>query len=155
MTSQRTWDLHWLTEALMLAKQAELCGEVPVGAIVVHNNQRLAGAYNQSIRHHDPTAHAEILVLQQAGSVLRNYRLTECELYVTLEPCPMCAMAIIHARIRRVVFSATDSRTGAVCSLHQMFEDRRYNHQVQWEQGELSAEVQTLMRRFFLARRNE
>lgn len=151
--TQAAWDQHWLSEAYVLAKQAKATGEVPVGAVVVKNNQLIAGGFNQVIMQHDAAAHAEIVVLREAGQALKNYRLPGCDLYVTLEPCPMCAMAIVHARIKRVVFSATDPKTGAVCSLHQMFEDKRYNHQVRWEQGVLTLEVQQLLQQFFHQRR--
>jgi len=151
MKTQSEIDKYWLGEALKLAEQAKACGEVPVGVVVVKANQSISRAFNRPIMDNDPTAHAEILALRQAGATLNNYRLNGCSLYVTLEPCPMCAMAIVHARVERVVFSTTDPKIGAVCSIQQMFDDQRYNHQVKWEQGSYTQEAKQLLQQFFLS----
>ena len=147
------WDRHWLGEALEMAKQANAQGEVPIGAVIVKDNICLAKTHNQPITTCDPSAHAEILALRQAGLTLQNYRLVDCDLYVTLEPCPMCAMAMIHARIRRLIFSATDPRIGAACSIFALLSDKRFNHQISWEQGPYQLEAQQLLQEFFQKRR--
>lgn len=146
-------DRYWLAQALELAKQAEAVGEVPVGAVIVKNDECIASAFNQPISLSDPTAHAEINALRKAGQHLNNYRLKDCELFVTLEPCPMCAAAIVHARIKRVVFSATDPKAGAACSVFHLLQCPQLNHQVAWEQGDYADEVKTMMQSFFKRRR--
>lgn len=146
-------DRYWLSQALALAKNAEAAGEVPVGAVIVKNDECIASAFNQPITLSDPTAHAEINALRKAGQHLNNYRLKDCELFVTLEPCPMCAAAIVHARIKRVVFSATDPRAGAAGSVFQLLQNPHLNHQVEWEQGDYADEVKVMMQSFFKSRR--
>jgi tRNA(adenine34) deaminase len=143
-----------MRRALELACQAELAGEVPVGALVVAGGQVLGEGWNQPIRSHDPTAHAEVVALRAAASALENYRLPGTTLYVTLEPCVMCAGAIIHARIERVVFGATDPRAGAAGSVHHLLpSDERFNHKTSCEGGLLADESADLLRAFFRARR--
>lgn len=114
--------------ALLEAEKARAVGEVPVGAVIVRDDQVIARGYNQPISGHDPTAHAEIMALREAGQALGNYRLPECDLYVTLEPCAMCVGAMMHARIRRVVFGAYNPKTGACDSVIDLFEEKTLNH---------------------------
>ncbi len=146
-------DLIWLQRALSLAKKAEQGGEVPVGAVIVKDNDCLAEAWNQPILTHDPTAHAEIVALRLAAKKLKNYRLVDCTVYVTLEPCLMCASAMVHARVKRLVFSALDPRQGAVTSVFQVLDNNALNHRVIWQQGALAEEAGGLLRQFFQARR--
>lgn len=143
----------WMRRALELAARAEAEGEVPVGALVVVNGEIIGQGWNQPISSHDPTAHAEIVALRAAAAKLDNYRLTGATLYVTLEPCPMCAGAIVHARIARVVFGATDPLAGAAGSVFNILESAALNHRVQLEGGVLAEECGTLLRAFFQARR--
>lgn len=146
-------DVYWLQHAIHLAKLAAEQQEVPVGALVVVNDQIVGKGYNQPIQSNDPTAHAEIVALRQAGRHLGNYRLTDATLYVTLEPCIMCTGAMIHARIKRLVFGAHDPKTGAVvscCQLHEL----PSNHKIPVVAGVLSVECATLLQDFFRARRS-
>jgi tRNA(adenine34) deaminase len=146
-------DEAWMRHALTLAKKAEEFGEVPVGAVVVMNNTLVSEAYNQPIATHDATAHAEILALRRAGQGQQNYRLPGATLYVTLEPCAMCAGAMIHARIERLVFAAVDPKTGAVGSLFNLLNDQRLNHNVIVQGGLLSDHAAMQLRAFFKRRR--
>ena len=130
-------DEYFMQEALAQAQLAFDCDEVPVGAVLVKDNQIIARAHNQSITNNDPTAHAEILALREAASVLKNYRLIDTTLYVTLEPCAMCAMALVHARVKYLVFAASDPRTGACGSVFQIASDSNLNHQLNVSQGVL------------------
>jgi len=143
--------------ALDQAHNALLVGEVPVGAVIVRESpggwQVIATGYNRPVTEHDPTAHAEIVALRHAAQLLRNYRLPECELFVTLEPCAMCAMALLHARLKRVVYGATDPKTGAAGSVLDLFSERRLNHHTRWEGGVLAAESGRLLQEFFVERR--
>jgi tRNA(adenine34) deaminase len=143
--------------ALDQAHNALLVGEVPVGAVVVRRGaaglQVVATGYNRPITTHDPTAHAELVALRHAAALLENYRLTDCELYVTLEPCPMCAMALLHARLRRVVFGAWDPKTGAAGSVVDLFAESRLNHHTDVRGGVLAAACGELLRGFFAERR--
>lgn len=148
-------DKIFMREAISLAKQAQAIGEVPVGALIVHEGLVIASAYNQSISTNDPTAHAEILALRQAGDYLNNYRLLNTTLYVTLEPCAMCAMALVHARVSRVVFGAYDYKTGAGGSVYQLLDDEKMNHQLEFCSGVLEVECATLLSDFFKMRRAE
>ena len=145
--------------ALDQAHNALLVGEVPVGAVIVRRNadglQLIATGYNRPITTHDPTAHAEIVALRHAATLLENYRLPDCELYVTLEPCAMCAMALMHARIKRVVFGAPDPKTGAAGSVLNLFADPRLNHQTELVGGVLAEPSGTLLREFFAERRRQ
>ncbi len=145
--------LHWMRHALGLAKQAEQAGEVPVGAVLVLNDNIIGEGWNQPISCADPTAHAEIMALRAAGQALSNYRLTNSTLYVTLEPCAMCAAAIIHARVKRVVFGAFDQRSGAVGSVLNLFEAGYWNHRVEYEGGMLATESAELLTHFFQEKR--
>jgi len=147
-------DVFWMTEALTLARQGGREGEVPVGAILVLSDERVAEAYNSPIRLHDPTAHAEVLALRRGGDYLKNYRLLDCTLYVTLEPCAMCASALVQARIARLVFGASDPRVGAAGSVFHLTNEPRFNHQVSVSSGVLADECEQVLRDFFRARRN-
>jgi len=150
-------DLKWMQRALELAAQAEAHGEVPVGAVIVRNDTVIAEGWNQPIGCHDPTAHAEIMALRKAGKAEQNYRLSDTTLYVTLEPCVMCAGAIIHARIKRVVYGATDPRVGAAGSAFSLLgngqDSEKFNHIVSVEGGVLAETCSTQLRQFFKARR--
>lgn len=146
-------DEHAMRIALDQAHNAWLVGEVPVGAVIMKGGQVIATGYNRPITEHDPTAHAEIVALRHAATLLGNYRLPECELYVTLEPCAMCAMALMHARFKRVVFGATDPKTGAAGSVVDLFAVPQLNHHTQIESGVLADECGKVLRDFFAERR--
>ena len=139
--------------ALDQAHNAWLVGEVPVGAVILRDGQVIATGYNRPITTHDPTAHAEIVALRHAATLAENYRLPDCELYVTLEPCPMCAMALMHARFKRVVFGAPDPKTGAAGSVLDLFAQPQLNHQTALRGGVLADACGTLLRSFFAERR--
>lgn len=147
-------DGHWMTLALQQAEQARLRGEVPVGAVLVLNGALVAAGYNQPIGLHDPSAHAEVVALRGAGQALQNYRLPGLEMFVTLEPCAMCAMAMMHARIARVVFAAPDPKTGAAGSVLNLFEVPELNHHTQVVGGVMAAESAALLQAFFRERRH-
>jgi len=147
-------DTRFMQEALTLARAAAADGEVPVGAVIVVGNEIVAQAANAPIRLNDPTAHAEILVLRAAGRRLGNYRLPASTLYVTLEPCPMCAAALVHARVARLVYAAADPKSGAAGSVMDLARDPRLNHQLEVEGGLLADESAALLRNFFRMRRN-
>lgn len=140
-------------QALDQAHNARLMGEVPVGAVIVREGRVIATGYNQPISSHDPTSHAEINALRQAAQQLGNYRLPECELYVTLEPCPMCAGAMMHARLKRVVFGTADPKTGAAGSVVNLFSEGSLNHQTVLHSGVLEDECGAVLREFFAERR--
>lgn len=143
-----------MRRALRLARRAQAGGEVPVGAVVVAGPRLLAAAANSPVARRDPSAHAEILALRRAGRRTGNYRLPGATLYVTLEPCPMCAGAMVHARIERLVFAASDPRAGAACSMFRLLDDARLNHRVRWVGG-LEAEASAaLLQEFFRVRRS-
>ncbi len=139
--------------ALDQAHNAWLVGEVPVGAVIMRAGQVIATSYNRPITEHDPTAHAEIVALRHAAQLLANYRLPECELFVTLEPCAMCAMALMHARFKRVVFGATDPKTGAAGSVVDLFAQTQLNHHTVVRGGVLADECGAVLRDFFAERR--
>jgi len=138
---------------MCLAQQAQTLGEVPVGAVIVLNNKVIGEGWNQPIASHDPSAHAEMRALRDAGKTLENYRLLDTTLYVTLEPCVMCAGAIMHARVKRVVFGAYDPKAGAAGSAIDLFSNRKLNHHVSVEGGLLAQECGAMLTQFFKARR--
>jgi tRNA(adenine34) deaminase len=144
-----------MQKALALAQQAAEHGEVPVGALVVMDNRIIGAGYNRSISACDPTAHAEVMALRQAATHLGNYRLIDTTLYVTLEPCPMCAGALIHARVGRVVFGASDPRSGAAGSVFNILQSEVLNHRAEVTGGVLADECSALLRDFFRARRRD
>ena len=148
-------DEDYMRAALEQARQAGACDEVPVGAVVVLDGQIVGRGFNQPIGRHDPTAHAEIMALRDAGARLGNYRLPGCELYVTLEPCAMCAGAIMHSRIARVVYGAADPKTGVAGSVVDLFAEPRLNHHATIERGVLGDECGRMLSSFFAARRNK
>ncbi|MBK6973835.1 MAG: tRNA adenosine(34) deaminase TadA [Sterolibacteriaceae bacterium] len=147
-------DIHWMREALALAREAGATDEVPVGALVVKDGEVLGRGFNRPIGGHDPTAHAEVMAMRDAAQRLGNYRLVDCTLYVTLEPCVMCAGAIMLARIARVVFGAADAKTGACGSVVDLFAESRLNHHAQVQGGVLAEESAALLSSFFAARRS-
>lgn len=144
---------YWMRHALMLAQRAWDEGEVPVGAVLVHNNRVIGEGWNRPIGRHDPTAHAEIMALRQGGLVLQNYRLLDTTLYVTLEPCVMCAGAMVHGRIGTLVFGAQDLKTGAAGSLMDVLHHPGMNHRVEIVEGTLSDECSGMLSEFFRQRR--
>ncbi|BDZ05177.1 tRNA-specific adenosine deaminase [Escherichia coli] len=146
---------YWMRHAMTLAKRAWDEREVPVGAVLVHNNRVIGEGWNRPIGRHDPTAHAEIMALRQGGLVMQNYRLIDATLYVTLEPCVMCAGAMIHSRIGRVVFGARDAKTGAAGSLMDVLHHPGMNHRVEITEGILADECAALLSDFFRMRRQE
>ena len=144
---------YWMKQALKLAVNAWFEGEVPVGAVLVREDKIVGQGWNRPITASDPTAHAEIQCLRDASSRIDNYRLIDTTLYVTIEPCSMCAGAIIHSRVDRVVFGAREPKAGAVCSHQGMFELPQFNHLVEWEEGVLAEQSRLLIQRFFQYRR--
>jgi len=148
-------DTYFMQRALAEARQAETEGEVPVGAVVVRGGEVLAAAHNQPIGLNDPAAHAEILALRAASEKLGNYRLTGCDLYVTLEPCAMCVGALVHARIRRLIYAAADPKAGAVASCLRLLESPHWNHRVEVTSGVLADESAALLQQFFSSRREK
>jgi tRNA(adenine34) deaminase len=146
-------DEIWMEEALREAQRALANGEVPVGAVVVHEGRVIGRGSNCPISSNDPTAHAEILALREAGAAVGNYRLVDCDLYVTVEPCAMCAGAITHARIRRLIYGAEDAKAGAVHSMLQVLNHPKLNHQVEVTSGVLAARCMDLLQTFFRERR--
>jgi tRNA(adenine34) deaminase len=149
----QTRDEMFMREALLLARQAEAAGEVPVGAVVVVGAEIVGRGFNQPIGRKDPTAHAEILALREAALKMDNYRLEEAGLYVTLEPCVMCAGALVHARVRRLVFGGRDLRFGGVRSKFLLADSELLNHRVQVEEGLLGADCVELLEKFFERKR--
>ena len=146
-------DERWMREALRLARQAGDVGEVPVGAIVVQDEQIIGSGFNQPIRTCDATAHAEIVAIRSASQFRQNYRLPGTTLYVTIEPCTMCFGAMLHARIDRLVFGATEPRAGAIVSQASAIDASHYNHELQCSHGVLAQECSVLMQNFFKTRR--
>jgi tRNA(adenine34) deaminase len=147
-------DAIFMQQAISQARNAWELGEVPVGAVVVRDGAVIATGFNQPIGKHDPTAHAEIMALRAAAAVLGNYRLPGCELFVTLEPCVMCAGAMMHARLARVVYGAPDPKTGACGSIVNLFEKDKLNHHTNVVGGVLAEECSALLKAFFAERRN-
>ena len=145
---------EWMQVALGLAEEAARHDEVPVGAVVVCENQIIGRGFNQPIGRHDPTAHAEIMALRDAAQTLGNYRLPGCTLVVTVEPCTMCAGALVHARIEQLIFGAREPRAGAVCSSSRVLDNPGLNHKVTVIEGVLEKECKALMSAFFQERRN-
>lgn len=148
-------DADWMRVALSLAEQAAKIGEVPVGAIVVKDSEIIGRGYNTPIDLHDPTAHAEIQAIRDAAQHLGNYRLVDCTLYVTLEPCAMCTGAIQHARIARLVYGASDPKTGACGSVVNLMQEQKLNHHTEVEAGVLAKACGELLSAFFKQRRVE
>lgn len=146
-------DTRFMQLALAQARAAALAGEVPVGAVVVRAGQVIASGQNSPLASVDPTAHAEINALRAAAQSLGNYRLDDCTLYVTLEPCVMCSGAFMHARLKRVVFGAPEPKTGAVSSVLQLLDHPQLNHHTQWQGGVLAQEAVLLLQDFFQERR--
>ena len=145
----------WMEEALRQAQRALEAGEVPVGAVVVCGGEVVGRGFNRNLLEDDPTAHAEMLALRQAARALGNHRLLECEMYATLEPCPMCAGALVHARLRRLVYGADDPKAGAVHSVLPVLNHPALNHRMQVEGGVLAGRCAELLQAFFRARRAE
>ena len=150
-------DQHWMHQALTLAARArDEDDEIPVGALIVDAAGNLVGeGWNRNIAENDPSAHAEIVAMRRAGAALGNHRLVGCTLYVTLEPCAMCAMAMIHARVARVVYGATDPKTGAAGSVFDLLADPRHNHRVEVLGGVLGDEAGTMLTNYFRAKRGK
>ena len=146
---------RYMRAAIEQAKIAEENGDVPIGALIVHKDQIIGRAYNQREQLKDPTAHAEIIALTQAAAYLESWRLTGCIMYVTLEPCPMCAGALVLARIDRLVYGCDDPKTGAVKSLYNIVRDERLNHRLEVTAGILADECSMLLQEFFASRREE
>lgn len=148
-------DLRWMQHAMLLAGRAEAGGEVPVGAVLVQGERILGEGWNQSIGQHDPTAHAEVMALRMAGQAVGNYRLLSATLYVTLEPCVMCAGAMIHARIGRLVFGASDLKTGAAGSLLDVLRHPGMNHRIEVSSGVMAPQCAHQLSDFFRRRREQ
>jgi len=146
-------DVEWMWHALALARAAAAAGEVPVGALIVRDGELLAEGYNRTVTDADPTTHAEVVAIRRAAAVIGDWRLIGCTLYVTLEPCAMCAGAIVLARIPRVVFGALDPKAGMVESLGNLLQDARLNHRCEVTGGLLAAQSTDLLRSFFRERR--
>ncbi len=146
-------DQQWMQKALQLAEQAEAAGEVPVGAVIVKDGRLIAEGFNQMISLHDPSAHAEMQAVRQAGKRLQNYRLTDCTLYVTLEPCSMCAGMLVHSRLARLVFGASDYKTGAAGSVMNLVQHPTLNHQLEVTSGVLAEQCSAMLSAFFQRRR--
>jgi tRNA(adenine34) deaminase len=148
-------DEHWMRHALLLARRAQEAGEVPVGAVLVQQGRILGEGWNRPIGDHDPSAHAEMLAMRAAAQRAGNYRLLDTTLYVTLEPCVMCAGAIVHARIGRLVYGAPDPKAGGVHSVYDVIANPRLNHRLPWQGGVLETECGQILRDFFRARRGK
>src|SRR4051794_32453520 len=148
-------DELWMEEALREAERAAANGEVPVGAVVVHEGTMIGRGSNRNLLDNDPTAHAEILALREAGRALGNHRLAGCTIYVTIEPCAMCAGAMIHARLDRLVYGANDAKAGAVNSVIQVLNHRSLNHQMEVKSGVLAGRCQEMVQAFFREKRRQ
>jgi len=148
-------DQQFMQRAVELAHKAEAINEIPVGAVVVYQGQIIGEGFNQSITLNDPSAHAEMLAIRQAGKTLNNYRLLDCTLYVTLEPCSMCAGLLVHSRIKRLVFSAHDLKTGAAGSVFNVVASNKLNHQIEVSTGIMAEQCSTMLSAFFKRRRHE
>jgi tRNA(adenine34) deaminase len=152
-TEQQAIDAQFMSRALELARAAEAAGEVPVGAVIVKDGAIVAEGWNRPISTSDPTAHAEIIVMRAAAQALQSYRLLDTTLYVTLEPCAMCAGAMVHARVKRLVFAATDPRAGAAGSIFNIAQHSALNHRLEISSGVMAEECSAELRKFFAARR--
>ena len=148
-------DQYFMEQAFKLAQQAEQYNEIPVGAVVVHQGKIIGEGFNQSIMLNDPSAHAEMLAIRQAGEYLNNYRLLNCTLYVTLEPCPMCAGLLVHSRIKQLVFASPDLKTGAAGSAFNLVCSEQLNHQILVTGGVLQEQCSQMLSSFFKRRRAE
>jgi len=146
-------DEFWMEEALRCAQRALEIGEVPVGAVVVRQGQIVGRGWNRNISTFDPTAHAEIVALREAGITIGNHRLEDCELFVTIEPCAMCAGAMVHARIKRLIYGADDPKAGAVRSVTQVLNHPQLNHKIQVQSGVLAGRSAEMLQTFFKNRR--
>lgn len=153
--AQDQLDLIFMQRAFELAQQAEQYDEIPVGAVVVHQGKIIAEGFNQSIMLNDPSSHAEMNAIRQAGKLLDNYRLLDCTLYVTLEPCPMCAGLLVHSRIQRLVYACNDLKTGAAGSAFNLVNTPQLNHQLVVRSGVMQTECSQLLSAFFKRRRKE
>ena len=153
MSAGEQEDQKWMRLAIAAANKAQEIGEVPVGAVLVKDQVLLASAYNQPIKTHDCTAHAEIVALRIAGQETNNYRLPNTTMYVTLEPCMMCLGAMLHARVGRLVYAASDPKTGAVNGAMNLLSEHKHNHEIQISSGVMEEECSALLRNFFRARR--
>ncbi|WP_448550393.1 tRNA adenosine(34) deaminase TadA [Thalassotalea fusca] len=152
---QEALDSQFMARAMALAEKAEALGEIPVGAVVVHDGKIIGEGYNLSITNNDPSAHAEMLAIREAGQYLNNYRLIDCTLYVTLEPCPMCAGLLVHSRISRLVFATTDMKTGSAGSVFNLVDNENLNHQITVCSGIQAEECSQRLSAFFQRRRKE
>jgi tRNA(adenine34) deaminase len=152
---QQNIDEKFMALAIELAKKAEKHDEIPVGALVVANDEIIGEGFNQSIMLNDPSAHAEMIAIRQAGKNIENYRLLDCTLYVTLEPCPMCAGLLVHSRVKRIVYGALDLKTGSAGSVFNITHSDKLNHQIPVTSGILANECSTLLSAFFKRRRQE
>jgi tRNA(adenine34) deaminase len=146
-------DELWMEEALRAAQRALEAGEVPVGAVVVSDGRIVGRGWNRNIAESDPTAHAEVIALREAGATVGNHRLGDCELFVTIEPCAMCAGALVHARIKRLVYGADDAKAGAVRSVMQLLNHPQLNHRIEVRAGVLAGRSAELLQSFFKSRR--
>ena len=148
-------DTQWMQHALSLAKKAKELDEVPVGAVIVHDDKIIGEGFNQSISSNDPIAHAEIVALRQAGQTLNNYRFPGAKMYVTLEPCAMCAGALVHARLSKLIYAVDDPKTGACGSVFNLLQTNELNHKVEIERGIMEEECRSLIQNFFKEKRNK
>ncbi len=148
-------DTYWMNEAIALAKKAALENEVPVGAIVVLDNQVIGRGFNRPISACDPTAHAEIIALRDAAKTINNYRLVKASLYVTLEPCTMCAGAIVHSRIARLIYGASEPKAGVIHSQKELLKEPYFNHKIEVHSGVCEDECSSIISRFFAKRREQ
>lgn len=155
LSPQQDDDQHFMKAALALAQQAEAHNEIPVGAVVVANGKIIGEGFNQSIMLNDPSAHAEMIAIRQAGQYIKNYRLLDCTLYVTLEPCPMCSGLLVHSRINRLVYGAKDLKTGSAGSVFNITQSDKLNHQIELTPNVLAEECSDLISSFFKRRRKE
>ena len=154
MDTTLSTDTFFMKRALELSQSAADYGEVPVGAVIVYDGEIVGEGHNQPISSCDPTAHAEVVAMRRACATLNNYRLTGCELYVTIEPCTMCVGAMVHARIKRVIFGALEPRAGALQSQFQLMENSSYNHSIAWNGGVLAEQCAAMMADFFRQKRS-